>query len=74
MRDILHCIYPFVIDIWNIDSEHSSPAVCYYNPLYGEYILNQLVLKDKFEIPKSKTGFGFLMRLEGIKNNTLFND
>ena len=73
MRDILHCIYPFVIDIWNIDSKHSSSAVCYYNPLYGEYILNQLVLKDKFEIPKSKTGFGFLMRLEGIKNNNLFN-
>ena len=74
MMDILHCTYPFVIDVWNIDSKHSSPAVCYYNPLYGEDITNQMVLKDRFEIPKSLTGFSFLMRLEGIKNNNLFND
>ena len=74
MMDILHCTYPFVIDIWNIDSKHHSSAVCYYNPMYGEDITNQMVLKDKFEIPKSITGFSFLMRLKGIKNNNLFND
>lgn len=72
MANILHCTYPFVIDVWNINKIHISAAVCYYNPLFGEDITNKMILKDNFEIPKSRGGFHFLMRLEGIKNSNLF--
>ena len=57
---LVHCVYPYVIDCWNIDKSHDWPAVCYY---YDDFrikfgsikkYLNTEVIKSKFEIPKIK--------------------
>ena len=59
--NLVHCIYPFVIDIWNINKDHNKwPAVCYYDCLHGTHIINHYVVKKNFKIPKNKTGFYFL--------------
>ena len=57
---LVHCVYPYVIDCWNIDKRHDWPAVCYYfddfRIKFGNIkkYLNTEVIKSKFEIPKIK--------------------
>ena len=59
---LVHCIYPFIFDVWNIDDETKWPAVCYYESHDINYInknkyLNQVVLKKNFIIPKVPSRF-----------------
>lgn len=54
---LVHCIFPFVIDVWNISEENKWPAVCYYQSHDISYsnktkFLNQVVVKKNFVIPK----------------------
>ncbi len=53
---LVHQVYPYVIDVWNIDDKHFWPAVCYYQSHDIDYnrlssYFNMLVFKDKFIIP-----------------------
>ena len=54
---LIHIIYPYVIDRWNIDKTHFSPAFCYYgnqnidSELSRENYFKTIVEKDKFKVP-----------------------
>lgn len=59
---LVHKIYPYIIDVWNINDKHKWPAVCYYKSYDVEYhnlkkYFNREVSLKQFNIPEIPSRF-----------------